>query len=124
MRTTIGGVDVSLAEKDLPEFSYSLIEAIDPSKVRGSSSTTFDIPATNSARVALGGPSMNEGTPPQQEFRIGNGSQVMFDGIAVPVKGDEDRVSVVVFGDNAEWINAAKNTRCTEVDLGSLTTEH
>jgi hypothetical protein len=118
MRTTIGGVDVSLAEKDLPEFSYSLIEAIDPSKVRGSSSTTFDIPATNSARIALGGPSMNEGTPPQQEFRIGNGSQVMFDGIAVPVEWDEDRVSVVVFGDNAEWINAAKNTRCTEVDLG------
>lgn len=118
MRITVGDTEISMAAGELPEFSYSLLEAIDPSKVRGSSSTTFDIPATNAARVALGGPAINEEVAGEKPFRIGNGSEVLFDGVAVPVEWSDDRISIAVFGDNAEWINEAKNTRCTEVDLG------
>lgn len=118
MRITVGDTEITMAADELPEFSYSLLEAVDPSKVRGSSSTTFDIPATNAARVALGGPALNEETKAEKPFRIGNGSEVLFDGVAVPVEWSEDRISLAVFGDNAEWINEAKNTRCTEVDLG------
>jgi hypothetical protein len=120
MRTTIGGVDVYLAPDALPEFSYALSDVINGTvKVSGSSSTTFDIPASNSARQALGGPAMNEQTGGDFPIRIGEGSQVLFDGICTPVEWSEDRVSVAAFGDNAAWINDAKNTKCNTVDLGN-----
>jgi hypothetical protein len=118
MRLYIGGTEVLLSPDELPEFTYSLIEIIDPSKTRGSTSTTFDIPNTNATRIALGGPAMSETVAGEQSIRIGDGGQVLFEGVCTPVEWSEDRVSIAAFGDNADWIGKAKNTKCVEVDLG------
>ena len=104
---------------ELPEFDYSLLEIVDPQKVRGSSSTTFEVPMSNATRLAIGGPGMVEIAPGEQTFRIGEGSQILFDGVIVPADWTDDRATVAAYGDNAEWINRAKNTRCVDVDLGN-----
>ena len=119
MRLYIGGTEVQLAPDALPEFSYSLVEIIDPSKTRGSTSTTFDIPNTNATRVALGGPAMNETVETEQSIRIGDSGQVLFEGVCTPVEWTEDKVSIAAFGDNADWIGKAKNTKCADVKLGN-----
>ena len=118
MKTTIGDQEVYLAPDELPEFEYSLIEVVDPSKVRGSRSTTFDVPGSIEAFQVLGGRALNEEVASEQPFRIGEGSQILFDGVCTPVEWSDSKVTVAAFGDNASWINAAKNTKCNEVDLG------
>ena len=118
MKTTIGDSEVYLAPDDYPEFEYSLVEVTDPSKVRGSRSTTFDVPASSEAYRVLGGRALNEEVASEQPFRIGEGSQILFEGVCTPVEWSDSRVTVAAFGDNAEWINAAKNTKCSEMDLG------
>ena len=119
MRTTIGGVDVLLDGDNIPEFSYSLNELTDFTKVKGSNSTTFDIPASNSARAALGGPSMQETPIGETPIRIGDGGQVLFEGVCVPMEWTESNIKVAAYGDNATWFDSAKNTKCVDVDLGN-----
>jgi hypothetical protein len=46
----------------------------------------------------------------EQSIRIGDGGQVLFEGVCTPVEWSEDRVSIAAFGDNADWIGKAKNT--------------
>ena len=118
MKTTIGDKEVYLAPDDLPEFEYSLIDVTDPSKVRGSRSTTFDVPGSIEAFQVLGGRAIGEDVKTEQPFRINQGSQILFDGVCTPVEWTDSKVSVAAFGDNAEWISAAKNTQCADVDMG------
>ena len=98
MRLYIGGTEVQLAPDELPEFTYSLIEIIDPSKTRGSTSTTFDIPNTNATRIALGGPAMSETVAGEQSIRIGDGGQVLFEGPACSIKRQKLEVEAVGVG--------------------------
>jgi len=118
MRTVINGQDVYLDGDNIPEFSYSLSELTDFTKVRGSSSTTFEIPASNSARVGLGGPAMQEDIGGEVPIRIGNGGQVLFEGVCKPMEWTEDSIRVVAYGDNATWFDKAKSTKCVDVDMG------
>jgi hypothetical protein len=118
MKTTIGDKEVYLAPDDLPEFEYSLLDVTDPSKVRGSSSTTFEVPGSIEAFRVLGGRAIGEEVKTKQSFRINQGSQVLFEGICTPVEWTDGKISVAAFGDNAEWISAAKNTQCVDVDMG------
>lgn len=125
MRTVINGQDVYLDGDNIPEFSYSLNELTDFTKVKGSSSTTFDIPASNAARVGLGGVAMQEQPIGEVPIRIGEGGQVLFEGVCVPTEWTDESIKVVAYGDNATWFDRAKSTKCVEVDLGytgSITT--
>lgn len=121
-KVTIGTTEVYLATKDLPEFAYSLNSLTDPAKMRGSRSTTFNVPATNGARQVLGGPSLVEEAPSVQDFRIGDGGIVLFEGKCSPVEWTEDGIQILAVGDNAGWMNAAKGTKITDLDLGSSPT--
>jgi hypothetical protein len=118
MRTVINGQDVYLDGDNIPEFTYSLNELTDFTKVRGSSSTTFEVPASNSARVGLGGPAMQEEVIGEVPIRIGEGGQVLFEGVCKPMEWTEDSVQVVAYGDNATWFDRAKSTKCVDVDMG------
>lgn len=118
MRTVINGQDVYLDGDNIPEFSYSLNELTDFTKVKGSSSTTFEIPASNGARVGLGGVAIQEQPIGEVPIRIGEGGQVLFEGVCVPTEWTEDSVKVVAYGDNATWFDKAKSTKCNTVDLG------
>lgn len=118
MRTVINGQDVYLDGDNIPEFSYSLNELTDFTKVKGSSSTTFDIPASNAARVGLGGVAMQEQPIGEVPIRIGEGGQVLFEGVCVPTEWTDESIKVVAYGDNATWFDKAKSTKCVDVDLG------
>ena len=118
MRTVINGQDVYLDGDNIPEFSYSLNELTDFTKVKGSSSTTFDIPASNGARVGLGGVAMQEQPIGEVPIRIGEGGQVLFEGVCVPTEWTDESIKVVAYGDNATWFDRAKSTKCKDVDLG------
>jgi hypothetical protein len=118
MRTVINGQDVYLDGDNIPEFSYSLNELTDFTKVKGSSSTTFDIPASNAARVGLGGVAMQEQPIGEVPIRIGEGGQVLFEGVCVPTEWTDESIKVVAYGDNATWFDRAKSTKCVDVDLG------
>lgn len=119
MRTVIGDTELHLAPDDLPEFSYSLNELTDPSKVKGSSSTSFDLPATNATRIALGGAGMQEETTGDLPIRIGAEGQVLFEGMCRPVEWTDEVVTIEAYGDNATWIAEAKNTKANTVNLGN-----
>jgi hypothetical protein len=119
MRTVINGQDVYLDGDNIPEFSYSLNELTDFTKVKGSSSTTFDIPASNGARVGLGGVAMQEQPIGEVPIRIGEGGQVLFEGVCVPTEWTDESIKVVAYGDNATWFDRAKSTKCVDVDLGN-----
>ena len=118
MRTVINGQDVYLSADNIPEFNYSISELSDFTKIKGANSTTFDIPASNSARLALGGESMNEQALGDVPITVGEGGQVLFKGICTPIEWTEDNIKVVAYGDNSTWFDAAKNTKCVDVDLG------
>ena len=118
MRTVINGQDVYLDGDNIPEFSYSLNELTDFTKVKGSSSTTFDIPASNAARVGLGGVAMQEQPIGEVPIRIGEGGQVLFEGVCVPMEWTDESIKVVAYGDNATWFDRAKSIKCVDVDLG------
>jgi len=117
-KVTIGDTEVFLPADRLPEFSYSLFDLTDPSKVRGARSTTFEIPATNAARQELGGVTLAEASPGPLPLRIGDGGVTIFGGTAVPTEWGDDVITVNAFGDNAGWFSAAKGTRIQDLDLG------
>ena len=118
-RVTIGTAEVPLTTQELPEFSYSLNEITDPSKLQGSRSTTFNIPATNAARAVLGGTSIAERSDSVHDFRIGDGGVVLFGGKVTPMEWSDDNIRVMAIGDNAGWIGAAKATKLGDVEMGS-----
>jgi len=122
MRTVINGQDIFLDADNIPEFSYSLNELTDFTKVKGSSSTTFDIPASNAARAGLGGVAIQERFLGEVPIRIGDGGQVLFEGICVPMEWTDDSIKVVAYGDNATWFDRAKTTKCVDVNLGNTNT--
>ena len=118
-RVTIGTAEVPLTTQELPEFSYSLNEITDPSKLQGSRSTTFNIPATNEARAVLGGTSIAERSDSVHDFRIGDGGVVLFGGKVTPMEWSDDNIRVMAIGDNAGWMGAAKATKLGDVEMGS-----
>lgn len=119
MRTVIGDTELYLAPDDLPEFSYSLTDLTDPSKVKGSTSTSFDLPATNGTRIALGGAGLQEEATGDLPIRIGAEGQVLFDGRCRPVEWTDEVVTIEAYGDNATWIADAKNTKANTVNVGN-----
>jgi hypothetical protein len=114
----IGGTEIYLDADKLPEFTYSLTDISDPSKVRGARSTSFEIPATNAVRQALGGVTMSEGAALSASFRIGEAGATLFNGTCTPVEWSDDSITVNAFSDNAGWAQDAKGTKLQDVNLG------
>jgi len=118
MKTVINGRDVLLSESELPEFNYSISELTDFTTIRGSNSTTFKVPASKDARIALGGEGLQEQGASEVPITIGDSGTMLFKGVCRPTQWSEDSIEVTAYGDNATWFDAAKKTKCVEVDLG------
>lgn len=119
IRATIDGIEVPVKSEDIPAFTFSLLDLESPDKLTGSRSTTFRMPATRDVRAVLGGPGMSEAvTNIRPLLRIGNGSEVLYESLVVPVERSVDEYSVVAVGDNAEWFDLAKGTKLTDIDMG------
>lgn len=119
IRATIDGIEVPVKSEDIPAFTFSLLDLESPDRLTGSRSTTFRMPATRDVRAVLGGPGMSETvTNIRPLLRIGNGSEVLYESLVVPVERNADEYSVVAVGDNAEWFDLAKGTKLTDIDMG------
>lgn len=123
IRATIDNVEVPIAQGEIPAFSFSVLDLEEPDKLKGSSSTTFKMPATRDVRAVLGGPGMAEAiTNPRPKLRIGNGGQVLYESKVVPVERNRSEYSVIAVGDNAEWFDLAKSTKLRSLDMGTSPT--
>ena len=119
IRATIDGIEVPVNESDIPAFTFSLLDLESPDRLTGSRSTTFKMPATREVRAVLGGPGMSETvTNIRPLLRIGDGSEVLYESLVVPVERNADEYSVVAVGDNAQWFDLAKGTKLTDLDMG------
>jgi hypothetical protein len=123
IRATIDDVEVPIASGDIPAFSFSVLDLEEPDKLKGTSSTTFKMPATRDVRAVLGGPGMAETvTNIRPRLRIGNGGQVLYESKVVPIERNRDEYSVIAVGDNAEWFDLAKSTKLRSLDMGTSPT--
>lgn len=118
MNATLDGIEVSLAPKELPAFSFGLRTLQDPSKARGTGSTAFKIPATKSAKAVLGGVGMNQEAPGTAILRIGEGSMEIFSIAVAPEVITRDHYELVAQGGNASWFSQAKALKLNDLDLG------
>lgn len=119
MRGTIDGAEVYLDEGQLPAFTLSIDSISDPSKFKGTASTTIRVIATKEARQVFGSEHFNSGrTSADMELVIGEASERLFASNVVPVRQTRDEVECVAVGGNASWFSAIKDKRISELDLG------
>lgn len=115
----IEGANVFLSEDQLPEFSVLITALEDPSKTKGSSSTTIRVINTPEAARALGTEHMHDAPRTQRpRLRIGNGSVDFFTSRVIPVRHSRNEIECIAVGGNAAWFEYAKSTRLRAIDLG------
>lgn len=119
MKGTIDGADIYLDEGQLPAFTLSVNSIIDPSKIKGVSSTTIRVQNTKEAARALGREFMCVDPPVDRPtMRIGEDSVDLFRASAIPVRKDRDTIELLCVGGNASWFEQAKDTRIHDLDMG------
>lgn len=119
MNGRIDGKEVYLSENELPEFTASINDILDPGSIKGTRSTTIRVIRTPQAAQALGGEWMAEEDRNQRPtLRIGEGSVDLFSAQVVPVSRNRDEIELIAVGGNASWFELAKTTRLREFDFG------
>ncbi|MFT3885664.1 MAG: hypothetical protein QM724_09600 [Flavobacteriales bacterium] len=120
MKGTIDDSTIFFDEDTLPAVTLSINSLIDPSKSRGSYSTTINVVSTPEARRVLGTEFMAQAENKRRpRLRIGDGGVDVFDARIVVVRKDRDTHECVALGGNAEWFDYAKATKLSEFDFGS-----
>src|SRR5574343_700449 len=112
MRGRIDGTDVYLSEDQLPEFTVSIDDVLDPSSIKGTRSTTTELIRTPELARAMGSEYMAE--QPRNDrptLRIGDDSVDLFSVPVVPISRSRTSYSVIAIGGNASWFEYAKTKR-------------
>ena len=119
MKGRIDGTDVYLSESQLPEFTASINDILDPSSIKGTRSTTIRVIRTPDAARALGSEYMAE--QPRNDrptLLIGDDSVDLFSATVVPVSRNRNEVELIAVGGNASWFELAKAQQLREFDFG------
>lgn len=114
MRVTIGDREFYLRPDELPAFSYSLLDLIDLSEVKGSFSTTLFIPTRLLGSQVMAEVANREPLP----FRVSDGGISYFTGKASIVSASAEKTEIIVTGDGAAWKADAANLRLPDIDMG------
>lgn len=119
IRFEIDGKYIDLDPQELPGFYYALQDLIDLDALKGSHSTTMQLPATDQVRAALGGWSIAEEFDERPlDLKVSTGSAVIFSGKAKVISRSADTYEVVAIGNNAAWKDAADALSLRQVDMG------
>ena len=119
IRFEIDGKPIDLDPRELPGFYYALQDLIDLDALKGSRSTTMQLPATDQVRAALGGWSIAEEFDERPlDFKVTTGSAVIFSGKAKVISRSANTYEVVAVGNNAAWKDAAGSLSLRQVDMG------
>lgn len=116
----IDGTLVELPPNEFPAFTYRIGDQFDPGRIKGSRSTEWNIPATNSTRAGLGSAVMSENVgSSNHELVIGNAGQVYLKNTIRVTEWDRDEIRAVAVGNNASWISDMRAKKIQQMDLGS-----
>jgi hypothetical protein len=115
---TIDGQKVDMDPRRVPAFTYSIQDPLKPGSIKGSRSTTFNIPATNRAIALLGTTAMAERPIEDPVLRIGVAGQVYVENRLRVIERDRDEIRGVAVGNNAGWIDRLRNIQLRDLDLG------
>ena len=118
MKVTYKGTEVQIAPNNLPAFSFAIQGDLDLSTIKGSSSTTFKLPASIATRSIAGSPVMAEARDNGGELRIGIADEDYHRATVRPVEIDRNEVRLVALGGNASWMEALKKTKINTLRLG------
>jgi hypothetical protein len=116
MNATIDGVEVQLLQA--PGFSYSLMDFIDSSRVKGNKATTIEVVATNDARRVLGSRQQSERAAKEHEVIIGTPGATYWRSRIRPVRWTADVIECEAVGGNATWIESVKGQKLKRLKFG------
>jgi len=115
----INDTEVFLDGDQLPAFTLSLSDLLDPSSIRGTRSTTIRVLNTPESRSVLGSEAMawnGADTRPTMKFK--DGGVTVFESDVVVMRVDRNVMECAAIGGNASWFDWAKKTKLNELDLG------
>lgn len=107
---------------ELPGFSYSIQDPFDPSRIKGTRSSSFVLPATRAARSIAGPLAMSEDVDPVREIVIGESGVDYVRGKVVTMEASEEGYRLASISENASWLEAARDTNIQDLDLGESLT--
>lgn len=120
MRAKINGSEVYLKDDQAPAFSLSINSLLDPSKVKGISSTTIrGISTKELRRLGYTEHMRSVDRPDIGVIRIGEGGVDYFTGGIRPASTNRNETEFIAVGGNASWFEYAKNTKIRDLDLGT-----
>lgn len=109
MRGTIDGAGIYLDDNQTPAFTSSVNSVVDPSKVKGVSSTTIKVVNTKEASIALGSEFMRQVVPTDRPtLRIGEDSVDLFRASAIPVRKDRNTIELLCVGGELHMVRAGQ----------------
>ena len=121
MRVTLDNTEVYMNRDDLPAFSYGVSDPLDPSVVKGDTSTSFVLPGALVNRVA--GPiALGEDTPLPKIIAFGEAGVDYVRAKCVPIESSVNGYRLEAISGNSSWIDKARKTKLKELDLGQSET--
>lgn len=118
MRGRLNDSEVYLDEGQLPAFSLSVTALTDPSKIKGTTSTTLRILATPEAKRVVGSEFMAQRPLGRPVLRIGEDSVDLFRSEVKVLEQDRGVIEAIAVSGNATWFEYAKNLKLREFDFG------
>lgn len=116
MRGRIDNTEVYLDEDQLPAFSGSVDGLEDPSKIKGTVSTTMRVVRTSESARAFGTEHFAQvATTRKPVLHIGEDSVALFSSEVLVIKRNRDEYECINIGGNALWFDWAKRTKLREI---------
>lgn len=119
MNTYLNDTEVFLDGDQLPAFTLSLSDLLDPSSIRGTRSSTIRILNTPESRAILGSEAMMwNGADTRPTIAFKEGGATVFTADVIVMRADRNVYEVAAIGGNASWFEWAKKTKLQQFDLG------
>lgn len=120
MNVYLNDTEVFLDGDQLPAFTLSLSDLLDPSSIRGTRSTTIRILNTPASRAILGSEAMMwNGADTRPTIKFKEGGATVYESDVVVMRADRNVYECACVGGNASWFEWAKKTKMNELDLGT-----
>ena len=116
----INGTNIHLNEDQLPAFTLSIQDLTDPSKIRGTRSSTIRAVNTKELRRALVSERMSDPRPTgRAELVIGNGDVASFKAQVIPVDVDRNEAELIAVGGMRHGSTMPSGPSCASSTSGS-----
>lgn len=106
-------------EGQLPAFTFSINDLLDPSKIRGARSETLKVISTKESRRVLGSEQMaSPDTRDRRILRIGEDDVDLYRAEVIKTRQDRDMIECVALGGSSTWFDYAKRFKLQDFAWG------